>query len=1177
MSMALTDSTRSETLTEDAHDFRKVMVQLWYPADIAGDDNTVPYIRDELTSRLAKLHLKGLDIEGNINRTIQAYGTVDAPVSDGMPISPILLFSPGFGVSTTFYRSLIQDIVSHGYVVAAINHPHFSGITVFPNGTLVPSVEIEDPSDFSNAYFDIVLGDVKFVVDVLKGLKPGHGLYGRLDLSGFGIYGHSLGGSAAIQMAREIPGCKAALSMDGWSPMLAHVPDNPAVPLFFLLSEEEASYPPGVPPDSIYASQARYIAILDGASHIGFIDLPYMVDHPISPSRSLGTIDPNAMRATTNAILLAFFDRYLKESSEGALLPIPNPYNTTVTMDFEPRITTVEGLDLAPATKQRITLSEAVKEDSVENSPPESKSQDLPEQMAIAGLDGPPGKQPPREPYLLDTLMHIRGHVKDAHTGEGLPAATIQVTDGLEGFCGTIANEDGGYMLKLRALPAALKVTSIGYRSEERIISNATDVPLDIPLEPVPIPMGGMLVTADNPAISIMRKVLENKRKRRPMQSYRAEAYERQHWEENQDIAAIRESVVQIFWDENRGSRSVIRGMRGTTDYAEKMQAADPIWFKDFYQDSTLVQGSWLMLPTHPRALDYYDFTLEGQRYLDDRSVYDLSFEPKRKVNSGFVGTLSVLDEEYALLDIHLRPSPSAAAEFSSALMIGALDFTFRQKFRPFGRGVWLPVDYQYVCEIKADALGFHVAFGTIKGTMQLTDYQLDIPLPDSIFAKKSSVQIDPLKEDYPFARYPKEAILSERELYVYRTLGAASETETEAVKTEKAQGNSAAPRLFPQLAPEFWFNRVDAAHLGLKTERHFHGKVRLYLNGAYKTGSGRWAYGGGLRSTWGPHHNGSIHIGYQSGSQVRYPSSYYSLIYNSVPAVLGADDYFDYYWNQKTDLEIGYQPEKSRMTLHVALHNESHTSLEKSTDFDILGQNKDFRANPAIEEGYLRSLEWVGTYEDTDRRSNKRVEVGVEYSSKRLLASDFNFTRYCLAADWRIHTLFRQKATPNTLDLHLTAGTSTGTIPLQRFGVLDTGLWAFAPFGVFRSLRGRPYEGEKYLALFWEHNFRTIPFEMLGMWGLARRQMNISLYGASGKTWVSRDRLFSPDYSPRFTDGFHHEIGVSWSLVKLFRLDLTRRLDENQWRVGISIPPFLIKIEGFVRIRVNRIDNRPG
>ena len=48
--MVLTDSTRSETLTEDARDFRKVMVQLWYPADIAGDGNTIPYIGDELTA-----------------------------------------------------------------------------------------------------------------------------------------------------------------------------------------------------------------------------------------------------------------------------------------------------------------------------------------------------------------------------------------------------------------------------------------------------------------------------------------------------------------------------------------------------------------------------------------------------------------------------------------------------------------------------------------------------------------------------------------------------------------------------------------------------------------------------------------------------------------------------------------------------------------------------------------------------------------------------------------------------------------------------------------------------------------------------------------------------------------------------------------------------------------------
>ena len=58
-----------------------------------------------------------------------------------------------------------------------------------------------------------------------------------------------------------------------------------------------------------------------------------------------------------------------------------------------------------------------------------------------------------------------------------------------------------------------------------------------------------------------------------------------------------------------------------------------------------------------------------------------------------------------------------------------------------------------------------------------------------------------------------------------------------------------------------------------------------------------------------------------------------------------------------------------------------------------------------------------------------------------------------------------------------------------DRVRTVDGSLGFFRPFGGLRTLDGYPYEGEKYLGLFWEHNFRTVPFEILGLRGLARRQ----------------------------------------------------------------------------------------
>ena len=60
-------------------------------------------------------------------------------------------------------------------------------------------------------------------------------------------------------------------------------------------------------------------------------------------------------------------------------------------------------------------------------------------------------------------------------------------------------------------------------------------------------------------------------------------------------------------------------------------------------------------------------------------------------------------------------------------------------------------------------------------------------------------------------------------------------------------------------------------------------------------------------------------------------------------------------------------------------------------------------------------------------------------------------------------------------------------------------------------------------MALFWEHNFRTVPFEHLGAWGLVRRGMRLIVYGASGHTW--HEGITS---TLRSTPGWHHEVGAS-------------------------------------------------
>ena len=145
----------------------------------------------------------------------------------------------------------------------------------------------------------------------------------------------------------------------------------------------------------------------------------------------------------------------------------------------------------------------------------------------------------------------------------------------------------------------------------------------------------------------------------------------------------------------------------------------------------------------------------------------------------------------------------------------------------------------------------------------------------------------------------------------------------------------------------------------------------------------------------------------------------------------------------------------------------------------------------------------------------------------------------------------------PNPLDIRLTGGFTTGAPPIQRFGILDGAIGGAGQYGVFRSLRGQPYEGQHYAGLFWDHNFRTIPFEILGIESLSRRGIGLSVFGGHGRTWISKARLASLAYVPRYQDSVHHELGVSVTgLFYLFRLDMTTRIDRPGFFINIGIGP---------------------
>ena len=91
-------------------------------------------------------------------------------------------------------------------------------------------------------------------------------------------------------------------------------------------------------------------------------------------------------------------------------------------------------------------------------------------------------------------------------------------------------------------------------------------------------------------------------------------------------------------------------------------------------------------------------------------------------------------------------------------------------------------------------------------------------------------------------------------------------------------------------------------------------------------------------------------------------------------------------------------------------------------------------------------------------------------------------------------------------------------------------------------------------------HDFADAVFEIVG-WNTYGRGYGLILHGASGRTWLSSDRLAALDFAPQYSDAIHHEVGISFKLSSLIRIDYTRRLDRAEQTVGFSVARYDLEL----------------
>ncbi|MEM6783904.1 MAG: carboxypeptidase-like regulatory domain-containing protein [Bacteroidota bacterium] len=778
----------------------------------------------------------------------------------------------------------------------------------------------------------------------------------------------------------------------------------------------------------------------------------------------------------------------------------------------------------------------------------------------------------------------VSGRVTDAETGDPVPAATVQIEGTLRG---TIANPDGRYALALHAGTdtAALLVRTLGYVTAREVVqATGGSVTLDVALAPDVQTLGEIVVSGEDPALQLMRRVVAHKaRWQERLRTWQADAFSRQVIESDTAIAAITESATQAFWDRERGLREIVQAYRTTenlTDVfsADVFTAADGL--VNLYDDDVDFGGYDLVGPTSADALRFYRFAITGERTQGGRRVYDVAFETGGRLQPGFEGTLAVLDLDPRPADLGgaavllaAEVSVNDAVRFP---LVQAFDLTLAQQYvaatdagfldvgadADQAEAVWLPADFRLVGKGRIGMTGLSFPDFGFRLTTRLSDYQLNVPVPDSLFTDDATrVDSVAVASGAALVDEGQTVPLTDREATAYAEIDS-TDTLQEAFEpsgvlarfvqfeTGGGGGTSGGTRraITTAFEPVAWANRVEQAHLGASAT--VSSRWGPYVGGqaAYRTGLGDVGWGVRVGTLHRFNRTGlRVVVGYDDEVVRRYRSDAHARVLNTASVTFGGDDYFDYHDRRRAYGQVSASIPAGplgRVRPLVRFAAERHRSLVEIEDAALFGRG-DRRVNPAIAEGDVHAVQARVSIGSTETgffaagTGHTGAAVRVAIADADALGGDFSFVRTEAAAGVSVPTFLRRRLFPNALHLRMTAGTTSGDHLPQRTFAVDGSLFGLAPFGTLRAQSGRPIEATRYVAGFWEHDFRSVPFEVLGWEWAAVNNVGLLVHGAHA---AGEQEAFGPT-----TNWQHHEIGVGLSggLALPLRLDVTFRLDQ--------------------------------
>ncbi len=761
---------------------------------------------------------------------------------------------------------------------------------------------------------------------------------------------------------------------------------------------------------------------------------------------------------------------------------------------------------------------------------------------------------------------------------------------------GTITNENGRFYLESDETWDTLVVSFVGYETLEFKLDKKVNYDLIFTIKETAAQLGEVVIIAgkqpkkNNPAIDILRKVWEHKRKNglKQFKQYEYDKYEKVEFDLNTIDSSliksklfrgmefvfeqvdtsrvtgktylpmfINEAVTKVYGDNTLNKEKTVLKGNKNSGFSDNQIIID--FIGDLYSDYNVYDNylkffdKSFVSPLSTTGINTYNYVLLDSAYIDSKWCYNIIYYPRRKNELTFKGDFWVNDTTYAIKEINLQATKSANINWIKEIYI-------EQEFEVLNDSLFL---------VKRDYMMSDFAFSKKeksrgvygKRTTLYNNYEFD-KVKDKKFYDKEVYYYDKdiYDRDDDFWDTNRMEDLSKDEQGVYKMLDT-----LKTVKKFKQLYNlgsilssgyiefNTLPLDYGPIFSTFGYNEVEGTRLRTGIRTYFGRNDIWRLEGflAYGFRDDKFKYG--ISGKWLLDKKSRLIISGGNRRDIEQMGASLTTSTDVLGRNLASSSVVNTAVNDKltninlTTLAIEMEPWRNIIfrlggnyrTLESASSTFSLDYFDDDSPTGISSEVKQYETSLSVSYFPKRKMTGFGVERHEANDDFARIFAQISRGDKSILNSDFNYTKiqFSYTQPWQLGGFGRLYST-------IEAGKTFGEVPLGLLSVVPGNQSYFSIYNTFSQLDFYEFVTDTYTSLHLEHNFNGRIFSRIPFLRKFNLREIVSVKGVWGEISDENRALNASGLiyqAPNDKVYWEYSLGVG-NIFKIFRLDFNFR-----------------------------------